>query len=240
MALLTTLNTCDPGIELHAECIRDQDCTEPNPCQLPQGATCIGGACSYPPVLCTQSQTNCRERAPACDPGLMGGTCSGQDCCAFAPIWDGSATTPAPPCPLAGEDPNDNLTVDASETWSGRCNTDGLCDTCEDVTVCFDGNLCTYETCVMGRCVSDPDRLLGDTCGTEPDHICTPQGSSVTCCENKDGDDTCEATDCDDDPTQCGDQCSPSLTESPTDGNCADTFDNDCDSLVDAADPDCN
>ncbi len=47
------------------------------------------------------------------------------------------------------------------------------------------------------------------------------------------------ASDCDDDPLACGADCSPVLSESRAVGNCADGFDNDCDTAFDLADPGC-
>ncbi len=33
-------------------CFVDQDCTSPGPCETGTGASCLGGQCIYPPMLC--------------------------------------------------------------------------------------------------------------------------------------------------------------------------------------------
>jgi len=56
---------------------------------------------------------------------------------------------------------------------------------------------------------------------------------------DSDGDGWPYCLDCDDDPGACGAACAPDLTEDVANANCDDTYDNDCDGLVDHDDPGC-
>lgn len=92
---------------------------------------------------------------------------------------------------------------------------------CTSDTQCDDGDPCTtHETCVAYHCLAGEADKDSD-------------GDSYV-------DEACGGNDCHDDPSGCGALCNVDQLEGPFESPfCEDTHDNDCDAVVDAAEPSC-
>jgi hypothetical protein len=111
--------------------------------------------------------------------------------------------------------------------------TPGCCAASAD---CEDGDPCTTDLCTDGRCANAPrDCTAADKCVAGFCHAATGEcGTTPVSCD--DGN-VCTDDSCD---TVSGCVSLPTVNPpEPTETSCADGVDNDCDGLVDSADPDC-
>ena len=116
------------------------------------------------------------------------------------------------------------------------CQGTAIAGCCATSANCDDGNGCTDDVCINGSCANPPhdcsvankcvagfcDAATG-ACGTTP--VSCDDGNVCT-------DDSCDPV------SGCVSQPTTNPPE-PSETSCADGADNDCDGLVDAADPDC-
>jgi hypothetical protein len=134
-------------------------------------------------------------------------------------------------------DDSNDCTLDTCELGSGSCQYESIADntSCDGVA-----GICCAGTCSTAVCRGDADCDDGDACSTD---VCMSPDTCAAACENTfpgcGPSDGCCAPDCDagNDP-DCPDECVP--THSKEKGpRCNDDLDNDCDGLIDGADPDC-
>jgi len=179
---------------------------------------CNGGVCGGgQPRDCTAAGGGCVDGM--CDEDAD--QCVGDPLIAGTPCNDGQFCTVNDSCDGLGNCQGDDRDCSA---LSNQCNQGGCDETAEQCVAvpanegsgCDDGLYCTTgDTCQSGNCVgSDRDCDDGDTCTL----------------------DTCD---------EANDACDNQLIPNPNaegvwvGGTCTDTVDNDCDRLVDDADPDC-
>jgi len=191
---------------------------------------------------------------PTCDDGNACTT----DTCDHA---TGCHHTDMPGCCQTAADCNDSngCTIDGCTQATGTCTHTDLpdCVPCTGVAQCDDGDGCTDDSCnAFGRCAhssrpgcvpcsgpgqcDDGDPCTTDACGG--DGSCTH--AAVPSCQRCTG-----TADCDDGDRCTDDSCSGGVCVhaplsgctpcTPTAETCSDGADNDCDGLVDCADPDC-
>lgn len=177
-------------VEDHPTCRAHADCVVPSACAiLSAAAYCEGGTCHFEAVHCVEQAPArpCMVPTGTCDSSLANDTCTGVDCCVYAPIWPEGSSGPRPSCPLGTEDANANGLLDGSEAWSGTCGHDGSCQkpggsTCHTADVCLSG------FCADGVCC---DRACSGAC----DH-CDVDGLAGTCVGCSDGYDCAGADVC--------------------------------------------
>jgi len=216
-----TITVAEPAVRAHlahgdhlGEC--PSGCTR-NPSLCDDGNACTSdrcdadGQCSHEPVNCDDGNVCTSD---LCDPaaGCVSVANDGASC------DDSNACTSGDVC--AG-------TVCKGSAVPGCCAANADCD---------DGDACSIDTCVAGQCASKPrdcavaDRCLAGFCDAATGACAT---APVSCSDgNVCTDDSCDpAIGCVSLPTASP----PQAKET----SCNDGADNDCDGLIDAADPDC-
>jgi hypothetical protein len=180
--------------------------------------------------------------------------CDDQSACTGTETCGGVAGC-QPGTPLSCDD-GDLCTTDACDPLAGCLHT-GIngCRSCQGVAECGDGNPCTLDACESGTCTytsiaacvacttalqcDDGDPCTADACGADGSCVRTPVSGCQRCAtaaECDDGDpcteDGCPATVCAHAPL-------PGCMCVPAPELCSGGIDEDCDALVDCADPDC-
>jgi hypothetical protein len=193
----------------------------PRGCQL-DGSLCNdGNACTSDTCL---SNGQCAHEAVNCDDGNPCTT----DLCVEA---SGCTYVPA-----SGSCDDGNACTSGDTCANGACAGSPVAGCCRSASDCDDGNPCTTDTCGDGACRNQAvdcrvtDKCLAGFCDPATGACAT---APVNCSDsNVCTDDFCDsATGCFSQPTTHP----PEAHET----SCADGADNDCDGLVDSADPDC-
>jgi hypothetical protein len=182
------------------------------------------------------------------------------------PCDDGNACTTNDACAggacVGGAPPNCN---DNNACTDDSCDPNTGCVNTNNTDPCDDGNACTTnDACASGACVggappncNDNNACTDDSC--DPNTGCVNSNNTDSCDDgnacttndacaggacvggsppNCDDQDVCTADSCD--PISgCMSVFDPPNPLPPSETNCADMEDNDCDMLVDCADPDC-
>jgi len=168
------------------------------------------GECQNEPVNCDDGNP-CTTESCSVSEGCLGVANNGASC------DDGVACTNRDAC------------------VGSECRGTPIAGCCTTTAQCDDGDACTRDACVGGRCTSEPrDCSVADKCLAG---FCDPSSGCRTAPVNCDDtnvctDDSCDpARGCFSQPTTNPPQSSESL--------CADGVDNDCDGTVDGADADC-
>ncbi len=194
------------------DCTEAADCDDQNQCSQDD---CVAGVCVNTPLAegsaCSDGD-QCTRR-DACQSGL----CEGTD-----PVV----------CPAADDCHHDG----ACDTQSGQCAYPAM----DDNAICTsDGVDCTDDFCRAGVCTHlvNDDFCSGDrVCDLTADCVVPPCQNALDC----DDQDSCTLDEC-----QADGACSNTMTPKPDmegpagHANCANLEDDDCDGLVDEADPDC-
>jgi hypothetical protein len=191
-------------------------------------------ALSQVPIACV-SDLDCNDFFPCTDDLCVEGTCSnlpvpyGTPCddgifCNGLEICDGfgMCSILTPPC----EGESGNICLE-TERRCVECITDADCPD-------LDGNPCTRPACIENVCTS-VNREIGESCDDglfcNGADTCNGEGT----CSVHAGNPCPPNYDCIESPEpQCVPQCNQPVPEV-----CNDGIDNDCDGLIDAADPDC-
>jgi putative metal-binding protein/slime mold repeat-containing protein len=156
---------------------------------------------------------------PSCDDGIA---CTADSCVDPG----GCVHSPLPGCPgcQSAADCNDQNACTTDECDAGTCRNVAVpgCVPCATAAECIDADPCTDDICDAGAC-------------SHPAHPgCTRCTSTAQCDDqNQCTTDACESLVCSNVPIPGCVVCNP------TPENCSDGVDNDCDGLVDCADPDC-
>jgi hypothetical protein len=133
-------------------------------------------------------------------------------------------------------DDGNECTIDTCDTGTGACSNEQVAD---NTTCGGDGMICCGGLCVMPECAANIDCDDGDSC---TDDLCSFPSTCASFCTSNHPEcglsDGCCGPDCDhsNDP-DCPD-CVPTHPKEKG-PRCSDGLDNDCDGLVDGADPDC-
>lgn len=188
-------------------------------CQQPAGYVALGGDCDDDPGACGAN----------CSPSLVTETCDGYDNNCDGNADEGLAQTWYPDADGDGFGPND-AAYQACAGASGDVLQGGDCD--DEPTGC--GAACspdlTTETCdgYDNNCDGNADEGLVQTFFLDVDGDGVGDtASAYQACEGAIGSVTMGG-DCDDDPNQCGVDCTPGGASDTCDG-----FDNDCDGETD-------
>ncbi|MBI5490363.1 MAG: hypothetical protein HY905_23705 [Deltaproteobacteria bacterium] len=211
-----TDDVCDAGVCRNVLLAEGTACNDGQFCNVDE--TCVGGVCGG------GAPRDCSGVAPVCNVGRCNET---EDRCVPEPIVDGTSCSDGLFCTLGetcaggvcggGADRDCSMLTDPCNT--GACDeTAGACVTrpVTDGTTCDDGLFCTTgDHCVVGGCVAGAARSCADA------DSCTTD----SCNESLDGCDNVLA------PV-------PGAERRGT-ASCSDGLDNDCDRLIDTADPDC-
>ncbi len=201
--------------------------------------------------VCDGVDNNCDGRVDEGGDALCddGNPCNGVETCGgVAGCQPGT-----PPC-----DDGDPCTTDLCDQQTGGCSHVAIpgCTPCTGVAQCDDGDGCTTDSCSGGRCVhtaivpcihctdatscADANPCTDDVCSAESVCLNPVRPGCVLCSSS---------TQCDDGRACTQDVCAggvcihndiPGCTECvPAPEVCGNGIDDDCDGLVDCADPDC-
>jgi len=192
-------------------------CGQQNPSFCDDGNACTSDACGAD-GQCTHAPVNCDDgnvcTTDSCDPAAGGCVSVAND---GAACDDGNACTGGDVCAA---------TVCRGSAIGGCCATDADCN---------DGDACTIDSCAAGRCaVQVRDCSVNDRCVVAFCDAATGCGTAPVSCN--------DGNVCTDDACDPERGCVSVPTANPPQAketSCGDGADNDCDGLVDAADPDC-
>ena len=242
-----TFDCGDASVDDGAPCDDGMLCTVGETCQ--DGA-CGGGRpreCEYVTDACTGAV--CTEEAgcqpmpvpdgTSCDDALV---CTTGDVC-----MDGACVGAERDC---SEEIGQCLVATCDETFGCQASTqvpDGT--SCDDGQFCVVTDECSFGTCAGTQsrdCSAVEDQCNSSRCDEVLDECQAVPLTNFTCddgdacteidrCSAEGACESCGGTDCNDD--QFG--VNPDGVESTAEGNCGDTFDNDCDGNTDTDDPDC-
>jgi hypothetical protein len=193
--------------------------------------------------------TGCVQNPTSCDDGnaCTSDRCGADGQCAHEPVNcdDGNVCTTDSCDPGAGcvSAPNDGASCDDGNACTGGdvcagtvCRGSAIAGCCATDADCNDGDACTIDSCAAGRCASQPrvcavaDKCTVGFCDATTGACAT---APVTCNDgNVCTDDFC-------DPDQGCVSRPTANPPQPKETSCADGADNDCDGLIDSADPDC-
>jgi hypothetical protein len=176
-------STCDDGNEctMNDHCVSGQCVSEPvtcnTPCMINGRCDPITGGCLYDgPVQCSTSNpcktASCNPLSGVCEESSLpdGSTCDDGNACTNERCLNGQCeivpVTCNEPCKTNGRcNPNTGLcdytpvVCDEKPCMKGVClDTTGECSytPLQNGSPCSDGNLCTMDSCVAGKCVSTP------------------------------------------------------------------------------------
>jgi len=198
-----------------------------------------GNACTFDD-RCVNGQ--CRGTPYTCDDGNVctNNVCDGAGGCSFppntAPCNDGNLCTRNDTCANGVCSGTPFTCDDGNVCTNDACNGSG-CTFTPNAASCDDGNLCTRnDTCANGVCagiaftcndgnVCTDDACNGTGCTFAPNSAPCDDGNACT------SNDTCSGGVCRGGSSSC---CSPG-----PETNCTNGIDDDCDGLIDGADPDC-
>jgi hypothetical protein len=174
---------------------------------------------------------------------LLPAACGGGDSTTDADADVDAEAVDGEDVPVDGEDVPDGG-PDTGDVGDGEDVPEGEGSECTTGADCNDHNTCTIDACRGGYCVhtAAPD---GTACDDE--WFCTLPGTceagECTGVEDNDCDDedSCTSDSCDEIMAECRHELVPvpGAEGPPGDATCSDTADNDCDRLVDGADPNC-
>ena len=228
-------NDCDTLVDIDDpgcwQCTVPGDCDDYDACTID---ACNDHQCAYTPFDCDDSNSctddSC-DRIEGCE-----NVCNAADyldpCCSnYACLGN----------PICDEPPECTVPEDCDD--SDACTVDDCVDeACQNTPVtCDDGNSCTDDACEAGTGACE--------------NVCNAQDYGDPCCTNYacSGEETCQGPACvDNDTDGYGNPASETCTNPEEDCNdanadinpgaveiCDNVIDDDCDGLVDAADPDC-
>lgn len=217
----------------------------------------ISGCQSGIPLVCSHGCDEARDTCfectvdSDCDDSLF---CNGVESCVNGYCEQGSD-----PCPGQGCDEVSDSCV--------ACDDNGICDASEDCNTCpndciggqTSGAECGNGICEAGNgedCVSCPADCNGKQTGSPSNRFCCGDGDGInpiTCADSRCTTGSWDCTDtpanpityccgdgiCEGDETQCNCAVDCGVPPPTEEGLCSDGIDNDCDGLIDEADPDC-
>jgi probable HAF family extracellular repeat protein len=174
--------------------------------------------------------------------------CNGVEACV-----DGICREGSNPCPgLVCDEDGDTCETETCD-FDGSCDLGENCNSCPDDCVSFDGaQSCGDGICQPGigeDCLSCASDCRGKQNGSPRNRFCC--GADVDCTDARCNEDSSVCNDtqpasyccgdgvCDPGESQCDCPVDCGVSAFFTEANCADGVDDDCDSLVDEADPDC-
>ncbi len=165
---------------------------------------------SWSPVTCRVSSDDCKAPRGSCDSSALGGACRGEECCVYAPAWDGQGTPPE--CTHGSA----KGTCDAEGRCTGICTKNADCGaspcvdwTCDTTTgACLDAprtGSCDFSgvgdgVCVAGSCLKrcqSPADCDGGPC--DSNGYCLPRKANGASCES-DGECASQQCECVDSP----------------------------------------
>jgi len=209
---------------------KDDDCDGTCDEDFPQVA--VGSGCSN------------RREAQTCEAGIGACKRSGHYVCDDAQtgvkcdVAAGAPSTEGPPGNATCYDGIDNDCNNLTDSADPKCRA------CTQDSECNDFNLCTQDSCTGGVCKNTPyadntscsDNLYCNGIEKCQSGVCVA-GQKVFCDDN----DPCTVDTCDETQKKCTFTLTPrpGLEGPPGNANCSDALDNDCDRLIDLADPDC-
>jgi hypothetical protein len=216
---------------------------------LSVGEAAIGAHLAHGDQL-GECPTGCQQNAAACDDGNActsdscgpNGQCEhhavscddGNPC--TTDVCDGATGCLAVPNPGASCD-DGNACTGQDACVGATCHGTSIAGCCATSADCNDGDACTTDACVDGHCANAPrDCTVVDKCVAGFCDVATGAcGTTPVSCDdgNVCTDDSCDPV------SGCVSQPTTHPPE-PSETSCADGADNDCDGLVDAADPDCH
>jgi hypothetical protein len=198
----------------------------PSGCQLNANACDDGNLCTTDVCL---SDGTCSHKAVSCDDGNICtlDACDPQLGCTYTPV---SASNRSP-C-------NDgNACTNPDICANGTCSGTPVAGCCNTGADCSDNNACTDDTCTGNVCQNTPKTCTSDNKCLAA--YCDPQtGGCATTPVACDDSNICTDDSCDP-ATGCVHTATQNPPEPGREVSCSDGLDNDCDGLVDAADPDC-
>ena len=254
-----TDDSCDPA----SGCVNANNvdaCDDANACTT--NDTCAAGSCVGGAALDCNDANGCTD--DSCDPASGCVNANNVDACDDANACTTNDTCAAGSCvggaALACNDGN-VCTDDSCDPASGCVNANNV-DACDDADACTTNDVCAAGSCVGGAALDcdDSNVCTDDSCDSGSGCV---NANNTAACDDADActmADTCAAGACSglpldadgdgyvDENCPSGNDCDdgdnqihPGAFEAAFGGPmCADTFDNDCDNLVDDADPGCS
>jgi hypothetical protein len=244
-------NNCNGAVDEGCAC----DAGASQGCFTGPASACDGGACYG---ICRRGAQLC---APTSDGGLGFGSCGGQvlplaeacadgldnDCDNLVDCADPQCATRA--CATGAASAKTCFNSSCQCVFNGAVSTvevcnDGVDNTCDSVVDC------AQASCANQACGANGKQCVGTTCSCVVDGG-TAEASEVSCGDSRDNDCDglvdCQDSSCAGQTCGTGKRCSQNVCTCLVDGGvpqatealCADGVDNDCDGLIDCADPNC-